>query len=108
MIYRVKCAITYRILDELGLFLSDLADRLDDPGQLRSGRHLERIGQTDARDELAGDEPRTSLEVIEKLVDGAANEVLAEVGDFGVLVHEDRAAGFLDAFRDHRPVVRPE
>ena len=71
------------------------ADGRGDVRQLRHGRHLERVGQADARDVLAGEELGRRQQLVEELVDGAADEVLAEVRHLGVLVDEQHAARLL-------------
>ncbi len=83
-------------------------ERLDgfgDVALLGHRRHFERVGEADARHELAGEHLGRGEQLVEQLLGGATGQVFSEVGDFGVFVDEQHPPGFLDARLERRPVV---
>ena len=67
-----------------------------------------RVGKADAGNELAGEHLRRREQVIEELVGGTTEEVLAEVRDLRVFVHDQHPAGLQHALADRPPIIRED
>src|SRR5678815_5089922 len=80
-----------------GLVRGELGDRGADGGLRWHARGLEAVGEADARDVRACEEPRRRVQLVEQILDNLADQVLAEVGHLGVLVAAQHAVGLLDA-----------
>ena len=88
--------------------LRESAEHGDDLSELRQTRLFERIGEADAGQVLPREEARRRVELVEQLFHDAAEKVLAEIGDLGVLVHEEHAVGARHALADRLPIVGKE
>src|SRR5262245_33306359 len=75
---------------------------------LRDAGDLEIVGEADAGEVPAGEELGRRVELVEQLLGETADQVLAEVGDLGVLVDAEDAVGLADAGGDGVPVVGVE
>src|SRR5262245_23705496 len=91
-----------------GLLGGEGAHRLEDLLGLGHRDGLQRVGQPNARQVLASHELRRREQMVEELVYHAPDQMLAEVGDLGVFIYEERFPGLLDALSDQLPVVGPE
>src|SRR5260370_37171516 len=86
-------------------FRSHLVHRGLDAGQLGDAILLIDAIEPDAGKMLSQEDARTHQQVVEMLVDQAPQQMFAEVGNFRVLVDDQRAAGLEYAAADRFPVV---
>ena len=80
-------------------FRRQFAHRLQHVRELRHFIPFVHLVQTDPRDVRSEQHPRTGYQIVEVLVRHAAEQVLAEVGHFGVFVHDQHSPGFQQRWR---------
>src|SRR6266404_4832753 len=82
-----------------------VAHRVPNAGELGDGILFVNGVEADARHMPAQQRARPHQEIVEMLLDDAAQEMLAEIRDLGVLVDDEHASGLEYAAADGLPVV---